>query len=83
MPTLTAHGFGDQIAFGVRVVQAGGVKLDEFHICHAAAGAPSGSNAVTRRRIRVGRVQIDFACTARGQNGVRGGKSNDFVFDLV
>ncbi|MOA10996.1 hypothetical protein D3C78_1309100 [compost metagenome] len=35
--TLAAQGFGDQEALGLRVIQAGGVKLVELQVRHPAA----------------------------------------------
>ena len=35
-PALAAHRLGDEEALGVRVVEAGGVELDELHVRHRA-----------------------------------------------
>ena len=70
LATLTAHRLGDEKALGVRVVQAGGVELDELHVGHPTARTPGCCNAVARGRVRVGGVQVHLACATCGQDGV-------------
>ena len=69
---FAAHRFADQKRFGVRVVQASGVELDEFHVLHPAARAPGCGNAVARGGVGVGGVQVHLARAAGGQERVRG-----------
>ena len=76
---LAAHRFGNQEGLGVRVVEAGRVELNELHVGDAAAGAPGHGDAVAGCRVRIGRVEIDLAGTARGDNGVGRGDGYDFV----
>ena len=76
---FTAHGFADQERFGLGVVEACGMKLNEFHIAHTAARSPSGGDAIPRRRVWVGGVQIHLAGAAGGQNGVRGLEGQDTI----
>src|SRR5690606_41034442 len=45
--TLFRSRFGNQERLGLRMVQAGGVELIEFHIGHPAAGAPGRSEEHT------------------------------------
>ena len=53
------------------------MELDEFHVRDPAAGAPSHRNTITRRGIRIGRVEIDFACATGSQHGVIGINGGD------
>ena len=53
----------------MRVVQAGGVKLHEFHIDHAATSAPRHRNAIAGVAVGIGGDFVDFARAARGQHG--------------
>ena len=80
---FAAHRFGDQEGFGVRVVQAGRVELDEFHVGHPAAGAPGHRDAVAGGGVGVGGVEIDLAGAAGGQHGMPGGKGFDLAAGLV
>ena len=68
MPAFAAHRLGDQKGFGVGVVKAGRVELDEFHVGHPAAGAPGHGDAVAGRRIGIGGVEIDLAGATGGQH---------------
>ena len=43
------------------MVEAGRVKLDEFHIGNTGSGAPCHGDAVSGRDIRIAGVQIDLA----------------------
>ena len=72
--TFAAHCFGDQKAFGIGVVQAGGVELDEFHIGNSASCAPGHGNAVARGCVGVGGVVVHFARAAASQHNVRAGQ---------
>ena len=83
LAAFTAHGFGDEIAFGLGVVQAGGVELDELHVGHSASGAPGGGNAVAGGGVGVGGVEVHLARAARGQDGVGGVEGHDLVAHLV
>ncbi len=82
-PALAAHRFADQERLGMWVVQARGVKLDEFHVRHAAAGAPGGGNAVAGGGVGVGGVEVHLAGPARGQNGLRRAEGDDLVGGFV
>ncbi len=64
---FAADGFGDEEGFGVGVIEAGGVELDEFHVADGEAGAPCHGDAVSCGDIGVGGVGIDFSETAGGQ----------------
>eukprot|EP01022_Parablepharisma_sp_SALTPOND_P004214 TRINITY_DN118_c5_g1_i1.p1 TRINITY_DN118_c5_g1~~TRINITY_DN118_c5_g1_i1.p1 ORF type:complete len:1641 (+),score=478.48 TRINITY_DN118_c5_g1_i1:3715-8637(+) len=68
---FAAQGFADQEGLGIGVVQAGRMELDEFHVCHAAAGTPGHGDTVAGGRIGVGGVQVDLAGAAGGQHGTR------------
>jgi hypothetical protein len=65
---LTAHGLGDEKALGARVIEAGGVELVELEIGHAASGAPGHGDAIARRGVGVGGVEIGLARTSRSQH---------------
>ena len=80
---FSAHGLADQKGFGVRVVQAGRVELDELHVLHPAAGTPGCGDTVSGGRVRIGGVQVNLAGTARGQDGVRCGERLDAVLAFI
>jgi len=63
----------------VRVIQTGGVELDEFHVGHPAASAPGHGNSVTRGGVRVAGVQINLADAAGGQYGMAGTDSDNLI----
>jgi hypothetical protein len=44
---LAAYRLGDQEGFRLRVVEAGRMKLDKFHIRHPAAGTPRHRDPVS------------------------------------
>ena len=71
-PTLAPHGLADQERLGMRVVEASGVELYEFHVLHAATRAPGGGNAVAGGGVGVGGVEVYLASATGGQNGVGG-----------
>ncbi len=52
------------------MIKAGGMKLDEFHVCHAATRPPAHSDAVAGGGIRIGGVEIDLAGAASRQHCV-------------
>jgi hypothetical protein len=52
----------------VRVVQAGGVELDELHVRNRGARPMCHRETVTCRYVRIGRVQVDLAGTARREH---------------
>ncbi len=51
----------------MRVIEAGGMELDKLHVFHAATCAPAHGDAVTGRNIRVGGIEVDFACATGSQ----------------
>ncbi len=51
--------------------QAGRMELDEFHVRHAAAGAPGHRDAVAGRGVGIRGVQIDLARAAGGEHRMR------------
>src|SRR5258707_8123206 len=59
------------------------MELDEFHVSHGCAGPVGHSYAVARGDVRVGRVKIDFAATARGEQCDRGGKRLDLPGSVI
>jgi len=65
---FAADGLADQEGFGLGVEEAGGVKLDEFHVGDVRPGAPGHRDAVTRGDVGVGRDEVDFACPSRCQD---------------
>ena len=69
-PAFAAHRLGDQERLGVRVVEAGRVELDEFHVRDRRARAPAHGHAVAGRGVGIGRVEVDLARAAGGEDGV-------------
>ena len=70
LAAFAAHGFGDEEALDVRVVQAGGVELDELHVAHPAASPPGRGDAVAGGGVGVGGEEVHLASAARGEDGV-------------
>ena len=65
------------------MVQGGGVKLVEFEVGHATAGAPGHSNTIAGGDIRIGGVLIDFRRPAGGQHhGFRAAGLNLFFIPV-
>lgn len=79
MAAFAAYRFGDQKRFCLRMVEAGRVKLDEFHVGDAAASAPAHGDAVAGGDIRVAGVQVDLARAAGGEHGKAAGDGDDLV----
>jgi hypothetical protein len=71
---FAAHRLGDQEGLGLRVVQAGGVELDELHVPHPAARAPGHRDAVAGGDVGVGGVQVHLAGAAGGEHRVARGE---------
>ena len=71
---LAAQRFRDEEVLRLRVVQAGGVELDELEVGDGGAGAKSHREAVAGRDVGVRRIEIHLAAAARCQKHVRGGK---------
>ena len=70
---FAAHCLGNEEVFHLKIVQAGRVKLHEFHIRYAAARAPRHRNAITRRPAWCGGIEIGPSGTPAGQyRGPRG-----------
>ena len=81
---FAANRLGDQKAFGLGVVQTGGVELHEFHIRHPAAGAPRHGDAVAGGHVRVGGIQVHLGGAAGGQHhGTRQNHVGFAGFDVV
>ena len=76
---FAAHRLGDEERLGVRVVEAGGVELDEFHVGDPAPGPPTHGHAIAGRRIGVGCVEVHLARSAGGQHGVEGTQGFDLA----
>ena len=66
-PALAAHRLGNEEGLGVRVEEAGRVELDELHVRHRGARAPSHRDAVAGRGVGVGRVEVDLPRAPRGE----------------
>ena len=64
--TLTADSFGDKKGFGIGMVEAGGVKLNKFHVANSESGTPCHGDPISGGDVGVGGVGIDFAETAGG-----------------
>ena len=69
---LAADGLTDEIAAGAGHVEDGGVELHELHVAQLGAGAVSSGHAVAGGYGRVGRLAIDHAGAARGENRLLG-----------
>ncbi len=78
---FSAHCFGNQKRFRLRMKQAGRMKLDELHVRDHRARAPRHRHAVARRDVRVCRVQINFSAAAgREHDAIRADRFHLSVF---
>ena len=50
------------------VIEAGGMKLHEFHVYHPATGSPRNSDAIASGNVRITGIQINPAGAASGQH---------------
>ena len=59
------------------------MKLDEFHVGHAATCSPCHGHAIAGADVWVGGVQIHFAGTAGCQHGVLRGDGDHFACGFI
>ena len=64
---LAANRLADQERLRLRVVEAGGVELDELHVRERGAGAIGHRHPVARGDVGVARVEVDLARAAGGE----------------
>ena len=76
-PALAAHRLGDEEILDRQIVEAGRVELHEFHVRHAAAGAPRHRDPVAGRAARRGRIEIGAPRPAGGEDGGAGEQGLD------
>src|SRR5207302_6387484 len=62
---LAADRFTDQKRFGARVVKAGGMELDEFHIGDTGSRTVSHRHSIAGGNIRISGIEIDFSTPSR------------------
>ncbi len=65
---LATQRLRDQKRPCLRVIEAGRVKLHEFHVGHTASGAPGHGDAVTGGDVRIAGVEIDLVGAAGGDD---------------
>ncbi len=63
----------------MRMIQTGGVKLDELHVGHPAAGAPGHGDAVAGGAVRIAGIEVNPA----GAAGCQYHESGGAYFDLA
>jgi hypothetical protein len=80
---LAAEGLADQKGIGVRVIQAGRVKLHELEVADRGADPVGHGDAVAGRDPRVAGVAVDPACAAGGEDGEGGDEGLDVVVAVV
>ena len=71
---LAPERLGDEEILGRRVIEAGGVELDEFHVADPGPGPVGHGDAVPRGDVRVAGIEIDLAHPPGGQEGDGGRK---------
>src|SRR5690242_13690663 len=62
----------------MRMVQTGGMELDEFHVRNAAACTPPHCNPVPRSRVGIGSIKIHLACTTGSEHCIVCPDRSDF-----
>ena len=75
--------FGNQKILGIRMIEAGGVKLNKFQIGNGGAGTVAHGDAVAGGNIGIAGVKIDFSGAAGCQKGDLGFKSMDLAGETV
>ena len=58
---FTPYRFRNQKRFGMCMIEAGRMKLDEFHISHPATGAPAHGNTIAGGGVRISGVEVNLA----------------------
>ena len=81
--TLAADGFADEERLGLRVIEAGGMELEEFHVGNLGVGAVGHGDTIARGDIGVGRVEIDLAGAPGGEDGEAAEEGLDDIGRLV
>jgi hypothetical protein len=74
---LAAQRLGDEEALRRRVIEAGGVELEELEVRHRRAGAPGHGQPVAGRHVRVRGVEVRLARAAGGEHGDARGEGGD------
>ena len=82
-PALAADRLGDEEILDLQIVEAGRVELHEFHVRHAAPGAPRHGDAVAGRAARRGRIEIGAARAAGGEHGRPRGQRLDPLLGAI
>ncbi len=77
--TFAADGLADEERAALGIIKTGGMELDEFHVGNGCARAPRHRQTIAGRDIGIGRVKIDLAAAASGQNDVFSLESRDLV----
>ena len=67
----------------MRVIKAGRMKLDEFHVADTTAGTPAHGDAVACGGVGVRGVEINLAGATGGEHDVTGGNRDDLARALV
>ena len=80
---LPAHRFADEKGFGLAMIKAGRMKLDELHVADARPRPIGHGHAVAGGDVGIGRVKIDLAAPAGGQQHGAGGEGLDVVAIFV
>lgn len=70
--TGSAHGFGDEEAFELIVIEDGGVELHELHVLDFGPDCGGEGDAVGGGDAGVGGLSVDFAGSAGGEEGGAG-----------
>ena len=74
-PALAAQRLGDEEVLRLRMVEAGGVELDELEVGDGRAGAMGHGDAVAGRDVGVRRVEVDLARAAGREDDDLGEKN--------
>ena len=69
---FAADRLADEVAAGAGDVEHRGMELHELHVAQLGAGAIGRGHAVAGRHRRVGRLAVDHAGAAAGQDGLLG-----------
>ncbi len=66
------HGLGDQVAAGAGDVEHRGMELHELHVAQLGPGAEGQRHAVAGGHLGIGRLAVDLAHAAAGQDRLLG-----------
>ena len=82
-PALSAHRFGDEKGFMLRMIQTGGMELSELHVGNVRSRPPSHGHSIPCRDFGIGGILVDSAAPAGAQNNPIGAQGQNPIGHLI